>query len=198
MSFSQSFFEQVVILALTAVVTGFLVPYILRRIDERRLREQQIVEAQTRLLDSLTKQLWEFQLLALSVSYYKLQGREEDFKGALERYDSRSWEFFGSLRTEISVAGRLTTERTYKKLLQFYHDWLIPMDRALMSLVKQDASTAEWQEFHNSLQKSGPKTDEIISLLAGEFGLSKHKTRPITGDGPSHPGGSEWQAAPGG
>jgi hypothetical protein len=72
------------------------------------------------------------------------------------------------------------------------------MDRVLMSLVKEDASTAGWQEFHNFLRESGPKIDEIISLLAGEFGLSKHKARPITGDGPPHPGGSECQVAPGG
>jgi hypothetical protein len=176
MSFSESFFEQVVMLALTAGVAGFLVPYILKRIDEQKLREKQIVQAQTRLLDSLTEQLWEFQLLALSVSYYKLQGREEDFKEALEKYDSRSWELFGSLRTEISKAGRLATERTCKELLQFYSDWLIPMDKALVSLVKQDASMAEWEEFHNSLRKSGPKTDRIINLLAVEFGLSKHKS----------------------
>jgi hypothetical protein len=39
MSFSESFFEQVVMLALTAGVAGFLVPYILKRIDEQKLRE---------------------------------------------------------------------------------------------------------------------------------------------------------------
>ena len=75
MSFSQDFLERVLLLMLTAGGTGFLIPYVLKvvderkaqkqkEIDDRRLREQKlyeaallrqnkIIDAQVQLLDNL-------------------------------------------------------------------------------------------------------------------------------------------------
>jgi hypothetical protein len=44
MSFSRNFLEGVILLDLTAGLSGFLVHFILKRIDERKLREQKLID----------------------------------------------------------------------------------------------------------------------------------------------------------
>lgn len=45
MGISQDFLEKATLLCLTAGLSGFLVPYVLKRIDERKLREQKSIDA---------------------------------------------------------------------------------------------------------------------------------------------------------
>lgn len=45
MGFSQDFLEKATLLLLTAGLSGFLIPYILKQIDDRKLREQKIIDA---------------------------------------------------------------------------------------------------------------------------------------------------------
>lgn len=45
MGFSQDFLEKAFLLLLTAGLSGFLIPYILKQIDDRKLREQKIIDA---------------------------------------------------------------------------------------------------------------------------------------------------------
>jgi hypothetical protein len=150
MGLSQDFLERTLLLVMTAGLSGFLVPYVLKQIDARKLREQKIIderrnreqkefeadlarqskvlEAQAQLLESLAKQLWEFQLLAVSVSYYKYHQDETNYEVALTEYDAKAWVYFGTIRTEISKALHLTSSETYQALLNLYTDWLINLD----------------------------------------------------------------------
>jgi hypothetical protein len=191
---SQTFLENVVLLILTASLTGFLVPYVLKRIDARKAQEQKdidarkqreqkafeaelarqskVIEAQIQVLGSLAKQCWEFQLLALTVSYYKLNGSEERYHEALQDYESKAWNLFGSIRIDISSARRLTSDDIYQSLLKFYHDQLIRMDSGLMALVRDNAVRSAWQDYHRGLQSSGEKTDEVLNRLADALRLS--------------------------
>jgi hypothetical protein len=83
-------------------LSGFIIPYVLKQIDERKLREQKnidahkiqeqkefdanlirennVLEAQIKLLEALSKALWELQLLALAVSDYKVHPNQESMK----------------------------------------------------------------------------------------------------------------------
>jgi uncharacterized membrane-anchored protein YhcB (DUF1043 family) len=45
MSLSQNFLESTALLILTAGITGLLIPYILKRVDARKLKEQKKVDA---------------------------------------------------------------------------------------------------------------------------------------------------------
>lgn len=80
MRFSSDFWEKAVLLVLTGVVSGFFIPLILKIVDGRKLKEQKgheaniarqnnVIEAQIRLLENLSESLWELQLLSLAVSY---------------------------------------------------------------------------------------------------------------------------------
>ena len=56
MKLSQDFLEKVVILLLTAFLTGLLIPYVLKRVDEAKSKEQKILEAtlarQAKIIDA--------------------------------------------------------------------------------------------------------------------------------------------------
>ncbi|MEG4215188.1 hypothetical protein QUA27_08450 [Microcoleus sp. Pol14C6] len=45
MEFSRDFLEKAILLLLTAGLSGFLIPYILKQIDDRKLRDQKIIDA---------------------------------------------------------------------------------------------------------------------------------------------------------
>ncbi len=124
---SPDFSEQLILLILTAAITGVFVPLILKWRDERKLREQKeheaqlvrqgkIIEAQAALLENLAKQLWEFENLALTVSYYKLNASDEKYQNALQEYDAKAWSYFSNIRIELSKAYRLTSADTYQML----------------------------------------------------------------------------------
>jgi len=162
MNFSQNFLEGLLLLLSTAALSGFLVPYVLKEVDARKLKEQKaiderknreqkefeadlarqskVLEAQAQLLESLAKKLWEFQLLAIAVSYYKFHHDEAKYENALKEYDEKAWMYFGTIRTEISKALYLTSSETYHALLGLYIRELIPLDSSLMRLVREDAA----------------------------------------------------------
>lgn len=201
MSISQNFLEGLILLALTASLSGFLVPYLLKQIDERKLRNQKfiderrlreqkefdadlarqnkIIDAQVQVLDTLTQLLWEFQLLALSVTYYKLNN-EEKYEIAFKEYDEKAWMYFGKIRSEISKTVRLASNDVYQALLDFYVNCLFTSDSKLVTLVrKKDAPREEWSTRHNFLLQSlSNENDRIISLLAKEFKLSSRTNLP--------------------
>jgi hypothetical protein len=202
MQFSQSFIENVLVLILTAGITGFLLPYLLKLIDERRARQQReiddrrnreqkrfeaslarqskIIEAQVQLLDSLSKQLWDFLLLALTVSYYKLHSDEERYEKALVTYETGTWLLFGSLRTEISRARRLVSPEMHTQLLELYEKHLIIMDSRLIELVKNKADSRKWREMHQWLFGDvARETDDVLNRLADELKLSVSEFKQI-------------------
>lgn len=197
MSFSQNFLEGVILLALTAGLSGFLVPYILKRIDERKLREQKliderkireqkefdadlarqnkVIDAQVQFLDTFVQLLWEFHLLALSVSYYKLNQEQEKYEVYFIEYDEKVWMYFGKIRAEIGKAIRLTSNDVYQAMLNFYVSWLIHSDVKLITLIKKDASREEWKAHHEFIfQSLTNEIDKIIDLLAEDLKLSSH------------------------
>ena len=197
MSFSQNFLEGFLLLLFTAGLSGFLVPYVLKQVDARKLREQKaiderknreqkefesdllrqstVLEAQAQLLESLARQLWEFQLLAIAVSYYKYHHDGAKYENALKEYDEKAWMYFGTIRTEISKALYLTSSATYQALLDFYIKDLMQLDSSLMRLVREDAKPEEWTVHHNNMQNSvGNKTDQVLDLLAEGLRLSKN------------------------
>jgi hypothetical protein len=194
MSFSQNFRENTILLVLTASLSGFLIPYILRKVDERKLREQKIIddrklreqkefeaelarqnkiiEAQAQLLDNLVQLLWEFHLLVLAVSYHKVNHDQARYEAAVEEYAEKAWMYFGKIRTEISKASRLTSNETYQTLLIFI-DSLIELDIRLATLIRKDAPHEEWKIHHDFVfQTLTSQVDKIVSLLAEELRLS--------------------------
>lgn len=207
MIFTQEFLEKAILLLLTAGLSGFFIPYTLKQIDERKLREQknidarrlqeqkefdalklqeqkkfdadlirqnQLLEAQAELLDTLSRLLWELQLLALAVSYYKVHPDQEKHEDAFKEYDEKSWILFTKIRCEISKATRLASKKKYDALMFFFDEQLIEnMDEKLMKLIKNNALPEDWKKYYDWVIKDLPqKIDNIVTSLAEELKLS--------------------------
>jgi hypothetical protein len=82
MSLSADLIEKVLLLLLTAGLTGLVAPLVVGRINEQRkrtqtvfevelARQQRIVDAQVALLEALCRLLWQYQLLLVAVPYWR-------------------------------------------------------------------------------------------------------------------------------
>jgi membrane-associated HD superfamily phosphohydrolase len=198
MSFSQDLLEKILLLVLTAGVTGFLVPYVLKVVDDRkaqrqkaiddkRLKEQKqyeavlvrqskIIDAQVQLLDNFATLIWEYQLLAIEVSYFNPVDQFDLYSAAVKEYDSKTGSTFAKIRAEISKALHLTTKDIYEELKQLYYGELLPIDKKLCSLMEKqrasDERITEWSEFNRyAVYTLADKIDETLNNLAKELRL---------------------------
>ena len=182
MSLGEDFLGKIVLLLIAALVTGFAAPMILRRVDERKLRaqkrfeadlarQQKIIDAQAELLDKLSQYMWEFQLLAISVSYHHGRNDETLYENALEKYEERAVDLLGRIRAEVSKALRLTSTDTYVALKSLYYDGLLELDKRLRGLIEGEDD--EWLKFnHYTVYDFAERVDRVLDQLAA--GLRLH------------------------
>jgi hypothetical protein len=184
MSFDQAFLENIVLLGLTALITGFGIPYVLKRVEERKLREQRkfeadlvrqgkIIEAQAELLDDLSQLLWKWRYLAKKVVYYGAQQNAERYEVARKQYDDEVWDILNDFRTEISRSRRLVSERAYERLNALYEYVVHDLDMQISEIIRAEtldaAKSGEIAErFTVEVSK---KLDDAIDDLASELNL---------------------------
>jgi hypothetical protein len=184
MSFTQDFLEKIILLFLTAIITGFGIPYVLKRIEERKLREQKkfeadlarqgkIIEAQSKLLDDLSQLLWNWRYLAKKVVYYGAQGNTERYDLARKQYDEMVWDILEKFRAEISRSRRLVSEQAYERLDSLYNYVVQDIDVKISNLISTDnidfnKSSEIAERFSIEVSK---KLDDAIDDLASELNL---------------------------
>jgi hypothetical protein len=118
---NQDFLEKIVILLLTALLTGFLVPYVLKRVDEAKsvqqkifeadlARQAKVIEAQSKFLDEITETLWNWRYLSMKVAYYGMGDQGPSYAAARKDYDLQIWDVLNRLRNQINRSRRLASE----------------------------------------------------------------------------------------
>lgn len=175
-NFSSDLIEKLILLAVAAVVTGLGVPWVLKRAEEKKLREGKIIEAQSQLLDDLSRILWKWRYLAKKVTYYASEANREKFEVARREYDEGVWDLLNELRVQASKSRRLASEKAYKKLLKCYEYVVHDVDGQISALAKcaeLDPSTIKQarllsERFTNEVSN---EIDEIIDYLASELHL---------------------------
>ncbi len=188
----SDFTEKISLLLLTTTLSGLLIPYLLKKRDERKLREQKlfeaelarqgkIIDAQAKLLEDLAQLLWGMQLLALELPYYVLENSQDRYHAAATKYDIESWTYLAKLRVEISKARRLVSAELYQQLNDFYMKELIPLDGKISILMKSASANKEWAVYREARRNDwakhheliftglGKRIDELLNLLASEF-----------------------------
>jgi hypothetical protein len=185
---SPSFVEHALLLILTAVLTGLLVPFINAILADQKFREQRrfeaelarqakIIDAQNELLGELEKIVYGFQLRALALAWYKTQDKNSaKYQESLKAYEDSSWVFFSDMHTRLGKARRLTSPKVYEELERFYSA-LRELDSNLVKLVRKDTTEEEWKAFSALIQQSGGQTEHIMNLLAQDYGLSKNTSK---------------------
>jgi hypothetical protein len=184
MSFDQAFLEKIILLALTALITGFGIPYVLKRVEERKLREQKrfeadlarqskIIEAQAKLLDDLSQLLWKWRYLAKRVVYYGAQEDLDRYDLARKEYDEKIWDILNEFRIEISQSRRLVSERAYDRLDALYDYVVHDLDVRISEVVRTGKPDVEKsreiaERFSVEVSK---KLDDAMDDLASELNL---------------------------
>jgi hypothetical protein len=184
--FRNPFVQNVVLLLLTAVLTGLLVPYLLKVADDRKsarqkereaalARQAKIIDAQSKLLDDLSRQLWRWRYLSIRLTYYGSQGKWEGLKQAEEDYERELWDVLNQMRNEISRSRRLVSERAYEQLLAFYKEDMMALEDDISSARREERDIDKCAAFLTvNRQIFGDVTariDQILNNLAGEMKL---------------------------
>jgi uncharacterized protein YutD len=191
MTFNQDLLEKIILLVMTALISGFGIPYFLKRIEERKLREQKkfeadlarqnkIIEAQSKFLDDLSQVLWNWRYLAKKVVYYGGRENKTRYEIARKEYDDNVWDILNAFRTEVSKARRLVSEEAYKELRAMYDYIVGDIDLRISDIIKSDeldanivaASTDLGARFSVEVSQ---RIDDLIDHLAGELGLKVKK-----------------------
>ena len=187
---SQSFIQQVTLLILTALITGFGVPYVLRLIDARKMREQKkfeaelarqdkLLNAQSALLDEITRLVWAWRYLAKQVVYYGSRGDNDRYMAAKARYEDDVWGLLNGLRTQISKARRLVSEAAFERLNELYGYVVYDVDLKVSDLTgRSELDRAACGEVAQrfSAEVSG-RLDDAIFDLASELRLTSQSMR---------------------
>ena len=191
MSLSADLIEKVLLLLLTAGLTGLVAPLVVGRINEQRkrtqtvvevelARQQRIVDAQVALLEALCRLLWQYQLLLVAVPYWRQFPQRERYAEALAAYEQASGELLGQIRAEISKSIRLTPEPMYEELRRYYEQDLLSLDLQLIKLANGDLDPDGWPGFQRYvLVVLAKQTDDLINRLAGDLGLKVGSAAPV-------------------
>jgi hypothetical protein len=170
-----------------AVVSGFLIPYVLNKIEESKSRERtrleaqiarqgKIIEAQSQFLDEITEILWSWRYLSIKVTFNADDIRGAHYAAAVTEYESEIWDVLSKLRKQISKSRRLISETGYRNLVSLY-DRIVELDGNLASAIRnkslQEADrVAALAAIHKILRwELTEKLDETIASLAQEVGL---------------------------
>ena len=187
--------QGIILLILTAVITGLAVPLIKSRMDMRYFRDQKSHEAdlarqaklineQTAFLRAYADSLWQLHFAMLKVSYAKVTATTDDEFAALwNMYEQEAWVALQGQRRLISSAVNLVSPACFDQLLRFYEQ--IRCDEAELSgMVHESRPEDVWGEYHGQLLDSGAaKLDHEIIELAKEMNLTISLSNPAPADG---------------
>src|SRR5688500_3183136 len=117
--------ENIILLILTALLTGLVGPYILKRIDEQRdvrqrdinernererkifeaeiARQSKIIDSQAVLLNDISQIIWELQYLMLGITYYAIENNQVLYMATVEKYEAESWGLYWTPETRPDV-----------------------------------------------------------------------------------------------
>jgi len=172
---SDSFVEKASLLLLTALISGFLVPYISSEIQRRAARNDAIIQSQTKLLDDVSRTLMTYETLLLDVSWYKtVEGYDEEMhKLAYKKYADRVVDLLTDWRVEAIKARTLSSPEVSDRLTSFQQKMFRLQDGPMINLFREKAAGPQWQELHETNRKMANEAKELISDLAIEMKLTK-------------------------
>lgn len=179
----DSFAQNIILLVVTAILTGLLVPFINARIAEQRVRREQaesarlarqssVLKSQEEFLLHLEKTLFDFHVCAAAVPWYRsMQIDDSRFAAARHAYDDASWKFMAEMHAALSKARRLSSPAALQELERHQRGWY-SIDGEIVKLANGDrVSTEEWSQLLSAVNDQAADAGRVISVLAADFGL---------------------------
>src|SRR6266487_4442327 len=168
-------------LLLVAVITGFVLPALLKFFDiifTRKVnRDAEIRNKQLEIIEQLTKVIWEWRFLAKQVFYYGYRYRRsvkdnERFLKAIADYENRVWALFIDIKAIKSRAIVWYPESVATKIEKLYEYIKIKIDAPMTQLLTKSENQEndlsgeffEWQK--KFTEEVSPKIEEYILSIA--------------------------------
>jgi len=183
---SESFLEKVALLLLTAVLSGFLLPYAIARYnngvaarlkaaDLARAKNDSIVQAQSKLVEDFANVVFTYETLAVDVSWYKTGAGKDDklYQKAYERYSDKIVDLLSTWRSLSARSQTLTSPSVSSKINAFQLRVFAEQDTPMSRLNRRDASTKEWEEQHLRNEQMLGEAHALVSEIMDDVGLSK-------------------------
>jgi hypothetical protein len=190
MPLGVTFGESLILLVVTAALTGVLAPIIVGITSRRRLNEQKQYEedlkretaffdAQAQFLHDFSAAVWQYLEKAVAVSYAGWLAPER-FKAVWDEYDKESFALLGRVGSQIGMARTLFSSATADRLRDFYREWLEgAFDRGLSERARDPTTTQEeWGRWHAPMHhESQERATALIQAVAEEAGLTYEQRR---------------------
>jgi F0F1-type ATP synthase membrane subunit b/b' len=181
----RAFLQQIVLLLLAALVSGFGIPLVMKVVEDRKLikqkqfeadlaRQEKLIAAQSKLLDDLTQILWKWRYLAKSVVYYRSRNDKERYDDAKKQYEEIVWNLLNEFRTEISRSRRLVSEGAFQNLNCLYDYVVHDLDLKISDLMSEGNSHVQedCRRMADRFSKEvSEKLDQALNDLASELRL---------------------------
>lgn len=172
---SASFIEKAVLLLLTAITSGVLIPYIGDKMQAAKTRNEALTQAKAKLLDDVTSTIITYEYLAGDVSYYKADSAVANDKMqalAFERYSNKVVELMAQWGVEIARAKTLVSPEISDKLEKFMDKVLTEQETKLVALYNNNASVDEWSKMNDLTGTMYEEAKKLITELAVDLKLN--------------------------
>jgi hypothetical protein len=168
---SDSFTEKALFLVMTAVLSGAVIPFIVKSVDRAREERAEIVRAQAALFDDISDTLLTMQTLLLDVSYFGKIGILETQTKAYERYSERSVDLIAKWRVQSSRALALASPDIAQKLLDFQLAYFSEQDGPTNTCWRNLNHSCNWSSLHETNERMLGQAYKLTVEIAQDFGI---------------------------
>lgn len=171
----QSFFEKLLLLLITAILTGLLIPYLTGRMQEQKAKAESLAQARAKLFEEASLVILSYETYLLDISWFK-DPRADNIamhEAAYHRYNEKAPEFLSTWRAVAAKAQTLASNEVANKLIAFHLEALKIQDTKMNELYNNKrTSTEEWRKLHNLNADMIGKANALISELAIDLDLA--------------------------
>lgn len=173
---TSSFWEKISLLVAAALLSGLVVPLVIKQTDEARARRASVSQAQEQLFRDVSETMLTFQTLALDVSWFGTPGaRDEDSqRKAYAKYNERAAELVARWRTQIARARTLTSPEVSMKLKTMLEHFFKQQDSPTVALWAKCNVKCDWTPQHNENEVGLTAATAFIETLAKDLGLVRY------------------------
>jgi hypothetical protein len=172
---TESFLEKTVLLLLTAILSGLIVPLVIKLTDEARADRAAVSTAQAKLFEDVSDVILTFETLALDVSWFgtKVAKNPEMQKRAFERYNERVVDLVVRWRVQASRAQTLASKPVATKIENMLIEVFNKQDTPTVALWSKCGVDCNWQEQHQENERMLVRANALIAELAKDLRLVK-------------------------
>ena len=176
---SESFIEKIVLLFVTALISGLLIPYVTNEIQRTKSKNEVILQAQSKLLDDVSKTLLTYETLLADISWFKTSSAYDTLmhQKALEKYTDRAVDLLTEWRLESVRARNLASIEISSNLDSFQQKMFRLQDTPMNELHKTKGSDLEWQNLHKVNTQMLTEANNLVIQLAKDMKLTRENVK---------------------